>query len=105
MMRTIVAGIAAALLMGAAAQAQTKDTVKIGVPTDMSGLYADLSGPGSVVAAQMAVDDFGGTVIGKKIEVISGDHQNKPDVGAALARQWYDQQGVDMITDVPTSSV
>src|ERR1700722_2483378 len=105
MMRTIGAGKTARLRVGGTAQAQPKDTVKIGVLTDMSGLYADLSGPGSVVAAQMAVDDFGGTIIGKKIEVISGDHQNKPDVGAALARQWFDQQGVDLITDVPTSSV
>jgi branched-chain amino acid transport system substrate-binding protein len=105
MKRLLAAGFAAALLFAGAAQAQTKDTVKIGVMNDMSGLYADLGGPGSVVAAQMAVDDFGGAVNGKKIEIISGDHQNKPDVGAALARQWYDQQGVDMITDVPTSSV
>ncbi|MBV9858711.1 MAG: ABC transporter substrate-binding protein [Alphaproteobacteria bacterium] len=88
------------------AEAQTaKDTVKIGVLADMSGLYADLGGPGSVASVQMAVADFGGTVNGKKIEVVSADHQNKPDVGSAIARQWFDENGVDMITDLTTSSV
>jgi branched-chain amino acid transport system substrate-binding protein len=89
-----------------AAQAQiSDDVVKIGVMNDMSGLYADLSGQGSVEAARMAVADFGGTVNGKKIELVSADHQNKPDVGGAIARQWYDNDGVDVIVDVPTSSV
>ena len=101
-----LAGLVAALTISAAAQAQIgKDTVKIGVLADMSSLYADLGGPGSVEAAKMAVADFGDTVDGKKIEVISADHQNKPDVGAAIARQWFDQDGVDMITDLTTSSV
>ncbi len=94
---------AAALLLAAGAQAQ--DTIKIGVLADMSSLYADLGGPGSVAAAQMAVDDFGGTVLGKKVEIVSADHQNKPDVGASIARQWFDQDGVQMITDLTTSSV
>jgi len=99
--------VAAALALGAgAAQAQiSDDVVKIGVLTDMSSLYADLAGPGSVQAAEMAVKDFGGTVQGKPIEVISGDHLNKPDVGAALARQWYEKDKVDMIIDMPNSSV
>jgi branched-chain amino acid transport system substrate-binding protein len=101
----IIAGLAALLASGSADAQTAKDTVKIGVLNDMSSLYADLSGPGSVVAAQMAVDDFGGSVLGKKIEVVSADHQNKPDIGASIARQWYDEQGVDMIVDVPTSSV
>jgi branched-chain amino acid transport system substrate-binding protein len=101
-----LAGMVAALALSAAAQAQiAKDTVKIGVLADMSSLYADLGGPGSTEAAKMAVADFGGIVGGKKIEVISADHQNKPDVGAAIARQWFDQDGVDMITDLTTSSV
>jgi branched-chain amino acid transport system substrate-binding protein len=100
-----LAGFCAALLLAGAAEAQTKDTVKIGVLADMSSLYADLGGPGSTAAAQMAVEDFGGTVLGKKIEVISADHQNKPDIGASIARQWFDEQGVDMITDLTTSSV
>src|SRR5712675_2149991 len=98
--------IAAALMISAAAQAQISgDTVKIGILNDMSGLYADLGGQGSVEAARMAVADFGDNVNGKKIEIISADHQNKPDVGGALARQWYDNDGVDAIVDVPTSSV
>src|SRR3954454_15202773 len=101
-----LAGIATALALSAAAQAQISgDVVKIGVMNDMSGLYADLGGPGSVEAAKMAIADFGGSVNGKKIEIVSADHQNKPDVGGALARQWYDNDGVDVIVDVPTSSV
>jgi branched-chain amino acid transport system substrate-binding protein len=101
-----LAAVAVALGLAAAAQAQTaKDTVKIGVLADMSSLYADLGGPGSLEAAKMAVADFGGSVLGKKIEVIGADHQNKPDVGAQIARQWFDQDGVDMITDLTTSSV
>jgi branched-chain amino acid transport system substrate-binding protein len=100
-----------ALGQGAAKQAAAKpgaisgNMVKIGVMTDMSGLYADLSGPGSVEAARMAVQDFGGKVLGKPIEIVFADHLNKPDVGANKAREWYDTQGVDMIVDVPTSSV
>jgi branched-chain amino acid transport system substrate-binding protein len=106
MRRAVIAGFAAALLLGGAVQAQNApETIKIGVLADMSSLYADLGGPGATVAAQMAVDDFGGTVLGKKIEVVSADHQNKPDVGASIARQWFDQQGVQMITDLTTSSV
>src|SRR4051794_1996717 len=81
------------------------DTVKIGVLTDMSSLYADNSGPGSVAAAQMAVADFGGTVLGKKIEVVSADNLNKPDVGAGIANRWIDTEGVDVIVDVPNSAV
>src|SRR5579884_3091637 len=100
------AAIGAALMMATAAHAQiNKDTIKIGVLADMSSLYADLGGPGLVEAAKMAVEDFGGSVGGKKIEIVSGDHQNKPDVGASIARQWFDQNGVDMITDLTTSSV
>ena len=100
------AATAAALMMSAAAQAQiSDDTVKIGVMNDMSGLYADISGQGSVEAARLAIAEFGGTVNGKKIELVSADHQNKPDVGGAIARQWYDNDKVDVIVDVPTSSV
>jgi branched-chain amino acid transport system substrate-binding protein len=104
-MRLSIAAAAAALLFTAGAHAQIKqDTIKIGVLTDMSSLYADLSGQGAVEAVKMAVSDFGGTLDGKKIEVVSADHQNKPDVAASIARQWFDQ-GVDMITDLTTSSV
>lgn len=79
--------------------------VKIGVLNDMSSLYSDATGKGSLTAAQMAVADFGGKVQGSPIEVISADHQNKPDVGSTIARSWYDNDKVDVIVDVPTSSV
>src|SRR5690349_21805100 len=103
-MRTLryVAFLAAALAAGAA-QAQT--SVKIGVLSDMSSLYADLAGLGSVAAARMAVEDFGAAQKGLKVEILSADHQNKPDVGSNIARQWIDVDKVDVIVDVPTSSV
>jgi branched-chain amino acid transport system substrate-binding protein len=106
-LRMVGAALAVALLgaSGAAHAQVSDDVVKIGVLNDQSGLFADLAGPGSVEAARMAVADFGGTVLGKPIEVIAGDHQNKPDVGAALARQWYDVDKVDVILDIPNSGV
>ena len=104
--------IVASLLLGSAlslasagfAAAQDK-TVKIGALSDQSGLYADLAGPGSTLAAQMAVEDSGLTAKGWKIDIISGDHQNKPDIGTAIARQWFDVDKVDVIVDVPNSGV
>ncbi|WP_018261016.1 ABC transporter substrate-binding protein [Methylobacterium sp. WSM2598] len=84
-------------------QAQAADTIRIGVLNDQSGPYRDISGPYGVACTQMAVDEFAAN--GFRVEVISADHQNKPDVGASIARQWYDRDGVDMIIDVPTSSV
>ena len=92
---------AAGLLMASAAMAVD---VKIGVLNDRSGVYADLSGEGSVVAAQMAVEDFDAAGKGINVEIVSADHQNKPDVASNIARQWYDTEGVDVIVDVPTSS-
>jgi len=98
--------LAAAVAIPGIANAQISDgVVKIGVLTDMSSLYADITGAGSVLAAQMAVEDFGAAKKGMQVEVVSADHQNKPDVGASIARQWYDTDRVDAITDVPTSSV
>jgi branched-chain amino acid transport system substrate-binding protein len=94
---------AAAALLATAAQAQTG--VKIGVMSDMSGLYADLGGPGSVVAAKLAVEDFNPAAHGLKVDIVSADMQNKPDVGANIARQWFDVDGVDVIVDVPNSGV
>ena len=79
--------------------------LKIAVLNDMSSVYADYQGMGSVIAAQMAVEDYGGKAAGRTIEVIFADHQNKPDVGAAIARKWVDTEGVDMITDIPNSAV
>jgi branched-chain amino acid transport system substrate-binding protein len=97
---------AASCLAAGAAQAQfANDTIKLGVMSDMSSLYSDIGGKGSVVAAEMAVKDFGGKVAGHQIEVISADHLNKPDVGKSIATQWLDQDHVDAIVDVPTSSV
>lgn len=79
--------------------------IRIGVMNDMSGPYADFQGPGALLAAQMAVEDYGGKALGRKVEVVAGDHQNKPDIGAALAREWIDTRGVEMLADVPNSSV
>lgn len=81
------------------------DTVRIGVLNDMSGPYADITGQSSLLAVQMAVEDFGGQVLGRKIEVVSADHQNKTDLGSAIARRWYAQDGVDAIIGVGSSSV
>src|SRR5215212_2366996 len=99
--------IAAAFACAAgSAQAQYSDNViKIGVMNDQSGTYADLAGPGSVVAARMAVEDFGAAKKGMKVEIVVADHQNKPEVGSSIARQWFDVDKVDVIVDVPTSSV
>jgi branched-chain amino acid transport system substrate-binding protein len=101
----LLAGVACAAWGGAASAQISDDVVKIGVLTDMSSLYADATGKGSLAAVQMAVADYGGKVKGKPVEVISADHQNKPDIGVAIARNWYDTDQVDAIFDVPTSSV
>jgi branched-chain amino acid transport system substrate-binding protein len=98
--------LVAGLMAGATAQAEITDgVVKIGVLNDQSGLYADLAGPGSIVAARLAVEDFNAAQHGLKVEVIGGDHQNKPDVGSSLVQRWIDVDKVDVIVDVPTSSV
>src|SRR6266446_3730603 len=90
----------------ATAHAQISDgIVKIGVMNDQSGTYADISGPGSTTAARLAVEDFGAAKKGLKVEIVVADHLNKPDVGSSIARQWYDAEKVDVIVDVPTSSV
>ena len=97
-----------AAVWGAAAGAEAGDkTIRIGVLGDMSGVYADYQGPGSIISAQMAVEDFGGQAAGycKPIEVISGDHQNKPDVGLGFARRWLTSEDVDVIVDVPNSAI
>jgi branched-chain amino acid transport system substrate-binding protein len=91
-----------ALVLAAPASAQG---VKIGILNDQSGVYADYGGKYSLEAARMAVEDFGGDVLGQKIEIVTADHQNKPDLATAIARRWYDTEGVDMITELTTSSV
>ena len=104
--RSLLALAIGALFAAGAAQAQISDgVVKIGVLSDMSSLYADLDGAGSVLAAQMAVEDFGAAAKGMKVEIISADHQNKPDVGSAVARQWFDTDKVDLITGTTNSGV
>ena len=102
-----LAALASGLLAGAAlvAPASAQTAVKIGILGDRSGAYSDISGEGSVVAAKLALEDFKPEEKGLKVEIVSADHQNKPDVGAAIARQWYDRDHVDMITDGVTSSV
>src|SRR5881394_1217445 len=106
-MKGMISLTALALALGCgAAQAQYTDgIIKIGVMNDMSGTYKDLSGPGSVVAAKMAVEDFGAAAKGLKVEIVGADHQNKPDVGSNVVRTWIDTDKVDVIVDVPTSSV
>src|SRR4051812_26266550 len=101
----VAAGLAIAVSGGSAHAQVSDDVVKIGVLTDMSSLYADATGKGSLAAVQMAVGDYGGKGKGKPVEVIAADHQNKPDVGVNIARNWYDNDKVDAIFDVPTSSV
>jgi branched-chain amino acid transport system substrate-binding protein len=106
--KAVWGGAALALLAVAVlapAHGQSGKVLKIGVLTDMSSVAVDEMGPGSVLAAQMAAEDMGGTVAGMKIEIIAGDHQQKPDVGAAIARRWFSQEGVDAIVDVPNSSI
>jgi branched-chain amino acid transport system substrate-binding protein len=103
--RKISRALALAVVLGTAGAAHAQTTVKIGVLTDMSSLYADLSGQGSALAARMAVEDFGAEKKGLKVEFLSADHQNKPDVGSTIARQWLDVEKVDVIVDVPNSAV
>jgi branched-chain amino acid transport system substrate-binding protein len=91
-------------LVATPAVAEQNGTLRIGVMNDMSSVYADFQGPGSVLAAEMAVEDFA-KISKRKIEVISADHQNKPDIGAGIARRWFDVDGVDMVIDLPNSAV
>jgi len=101
----LLAATAMTALATAALPAAAEVSVKVGVLNDRSGVYTDISGEGSVIAARMAVEDFHAAEKGIKVEVLSADHQNKPDTGSNIARQWYDQDGVDVILDVPNSAV
>ncbi|MCL4688278.1 MAG: ABC transporter substrate-binding protein, partial [Burkholderiales bacterium] len=104
--RKLISTAAMLALSAGAAHAQISgNVVKIGVLNDQSGTYADLAGPGSTLAAKMAVEDFMAKDKSLKIEVVFADHQNKPDVGSQIARKWFDSDGVDVIVDLPTSSV
>ncbi|NOG73426.1 ABC transporter substrate-binding protein [Roseicella sp. DB1501] len=104
-LRALALTLATVLVPGLATAQVSDDVLRVGVLNDLSGPYADFAGPGSVVAARLAAEDMGGRVLGKPIEVIGGDHQNKPDVGAALARRWIDTDRVDMVIDMPNSAV
>ncbi|MHC0054593.1 ABC transporter substrate-binding protein [Actibacterium sp. D379-3] len=104
--RAIIASAAAmSLLLGHPAAAQDKDHVTVGVLTDMSGIFSDITGEGSVLAAKMAIDAFGGEVAGRPIRLLVGDHLHKPEVGSNIARQWIDEENIDAIVDLPNSSV
>jgi branched-chain amino acid transport system substrate-binding protein len=112
MIATLKSVLSASLLVPLAVTAATAqqnaisdNVVRIGVLTDMSGVYSDLAGKGAVEAVKMAAEDFGGTILGKPIDVIFADHQNKPDIGSATARQWFDTGGVDLIADLSNSAV
>jgi branched-chain amino acid transport system substrate-binding protein len=104
-MKRILSALAALALAATAHLAAAQAPVRIGVMNDQSSVYADFQGPGSVLAAQMAVEDYGGKAAGRKVEVVFADHQNKPDVGSVIARKWLDQDGVDVIMDLPNSAV
>src|SRR5271169_2765278 len=105
-MRILALGLAALLLFAPTAQAEMSGgKIKIGVLTDLSGPYEQNSGVGSVEAAKMAAEEFGNKVNGVPVEIVSGDHQNKPDIGAAIARRWFDLEGVDAVTDLVNSAV
>ena len=97
--------VAAAAILASMTASQAETPVKIGILNDRSGLYADIAGEGSVVAAKMAIEDFKAAAKGIKVDVVSADHQNKSDVAVNKAREWYDQEGVDAIFDVPNSGV
>jgi len=106
MKQTMIAlAVTGALGLGTAQAQMSDNMIKIGVLSDMSSLYTDLAGAGSVLAAKMAVEDSGIEKRGIKVEIVSADHQNKPDVGSAIARRWYDAENVDVIADVPNSGV
>src|SRR5882672_695211 len=105
-MRRLIVGSLLLCGWATSALAQFSDNkIVVGVMGDQSGVVADVGGPGSIVAARMAVADFGGSVDGVPVEIITADHQNKPDVASAIAREWFDRQGVDVIVDLPHSGV
>lgn len=101
----IFAAAGLSLLPQLASAQVSGDVVKIGILNDQSGLYSDLAGAGSVEAARLAIEEFGGRVLGKKIELVAADHQNKADIGAGIARAWFDKDGVDVVADFSNSSV
>ncbi len=104
-LKTLVMALGAAGLAAAAVSAQAQEKVKIGFITDISSVYADVDGKNGALAIQMAIDDFGGKVLGKPIELLSADHQNKPDIAASKSREWIDTQGLTMLFGGTNSGV
>lgn len=102
---TLLGGLALAVSALPGVSAASDGAVRVGVLTDMAGTYSAVSGRGSVVAAEMAIEDFGGSVLGKPVTLVSADHQQKPDVASGIARRWFDQEGVDIILDLPNSAI
>ena len=100
----IMSAVALTVMVTVAHAQGTGDVIRIGILNDQSGPYADVGGKGSVIAAKLAVEEFGGKLLGKRIEVIAADHQNKPDIASAIARQWIDTENVDVIADGAGSS-
>ncbi len=104
--KSLVAASALLALGASSSLAQVSDDlVKIGALNDMSGVYSASSGPATVEAVKMAIEDFGGSVLGKRIEVVGADHQNKPDIGASIVSKWFDIEKVDAVVDVPSTDV
>ena len=101
----LAAALTAFALQAAAQPAPKREAIRIGILSDLSGSFADVAGPGSVVAAQLAAEDFGGRAAGLPVQILSGDHQNRADTGSALARRWFDTDGVDAVVDLPNSAV
>ena len=104
-LKTAIVALGAGLLLAPAMSAAQDGMVKIGVLDDMSGPYSENTGPGDLLAVRMAVADFGSAVLGKPIEVVSADMQNKVDVGVGIARRWYEQEQVDLIIGIPHSAI
>ena len=102
---SLVACFCAAFVLQSSAFAQAPTAIRIGILNDQAGPYADFGGKTSVIAAQMAIEDFGGKVLGRPVEIVVGDHQNKPDVGASIARRWFDIENVSAIAELTNSAV
>src|SRR3954468_21959734 len=107
-LRTAILAVGLATGLPAVAQSQPaprREAIRIGILSDLSGSFADVAGPGSVVAAQLAAEDFGGRAAGLPVQILFGDHQNRADTGSALARRWFDTDGVDAVVDLPNSAI
>lgn len=104
MIRQVIYATISSMFLFAGPSEAAQDVLRIGVLADMSGIYSDMTGPGSVKAVELAVHDFGGSLNGKKIEIIQGDHQNKPDIASTLVRRWFDSEGVDVVVNAAGSA-